>query len=260
MSNSAPIVRGVLDLADSTQHLKDLKLAIEFKYLMKHAPGGIYLLPEFENIRKLHGVIFIRRGLYRNGVFRFQITLPKEYNSVNTHPEIVFTPPVFNPLIHPSTGVLDVSCDSSMRDWRPETHFLVQALSFLKKIFYVKSFESFSGAPNTEAIRLLESDKDIYLQKIEECVEWSQKHILDSQRNAACPLIFTEYKPAHASLRDSIIEKAISGTETYASPAREEDEHYKETRQVPSASALKEIYDDTSHIDRLSTSHATESL
>ena len=30
------------------QHMRDLKLAIEFKYLMKHAPGGIYLVPEFE--------------------------------------------------------------------------------------------------------------------------------------------------------------------------------------------------------------------
>jgi hypothetical protein len=37
-----------LDVADSNQHLRDLKLAIEFKYLMKHAPGGVYLLPEFE--------------------------------------------------------------------------------------------------------------------------------------------------------------------------------------------------------------------
>ena len=56
MSNSAPIVRGVLDLADSTQHLKDLKLAIEFKYLMKHAPGGIYLLPEFEVLTKFQEI------------------------------------------------------------------------------------------------------------------------------------------------------------------------------------------------------------
>ena len=39
---------GLLDLVDSSQHMKDLKLAIEFKYLMKHAPGGVYLLPEFE--------------------------------------------------------------------------------------------------------------------------------------------------------------------------------------------------------------------
>jgi hypothetical protein len=44
----------------ASNHLKDFKLAIEFKYLMKHSPGGVYLLPEFDDIRKLHGVIFLR--------------------------------------------------------------------------------------------------------------------------------------------------------------------------------------------------------
>ncbi len=83
----------------TTAHLKDFKLAIEFKYLMKHAPGGVFLMPQFDDIRQLNGVIFVRRGLYRNGVFRFKLALPKNYNSVNTHPVITFTPPIFNPLI-----------------------------------------------------------------------------------------------------------------------------------------------------------------
>ena len=38
------------------------RLAIEFKYLMKNAPGGVYIIPEFDNIRRLHGVIFVRKG------------------------------------------------------------------------------------------------------------------------------------------------------------------------------------------------------
>jgi ubiquitin-protein ligase len=86
---------------ETIQHLKDFKLAIEFKFLMKHAPGGVYLMPELDNIRKLHGVIFLRRGLYRDGVFRFQMNLPPAYNDVGTYPEIKFTPPVYNPLIDP---------------------------------------------------------------------------------------------------------------------------------------------------------------
>jgi ubiquitin-protein ligase len=89
----------------SAQHLKDFKLAIEFKYLMKHAPGGVYLMPEFDDIRSLHGVIFLRRGLYRDGIFRFVMKLPKAYNDVDTFPQIYFTPPVFNPLVHPIVSV-----------------------------------------------------------------------------------------------------------------------------------------------------------
>ena len=90
----------------ASQHIRDIKLAIEFKYMMKHAPGGVFFMPTLENNRELHGVIFLRRGLYRNGVFRFKVHLPAMYNSINSHPVITFTPPVFSPLIHPEVGFI----------------------------------------------------------------------------------------------------------------------------------------------------------
>ena len=49
-----------LSEGETSQYLRDFKLAIEFKYLMSHAPGGVYLMPEIDDMRKLHGVIFIR--------------------------------------------------------------------------------------------------------------------------------------------------------------------------------------------------------
>jgi hypothetical protein len=81
---------------------------------------GVYLMPEFDNIRKLHGVIFVRstihldfvycyfyfisRGLYRDGVFRFLMELPLEYNATRAPPIIHFIPPIFHPLIHPEVS------------------------------------------------------------------------------------------------------------------------------------------------------------
>ena len=56
-------------------------------------------MPHLDDIRQLFGVIFVRRGTYRNGVFRFQLLLPAEYNSVGSVPRIIFTTPVFNPLV-----------------------------------------------------------------------------------------------------------------------------------------------------------------
>ena len=35
-------------VSDSSAHLRHLKVAIEFKYLMKHAPPGVFLMPEFD--------------------------------------------------------------------------------------------------------------------------------------------------------------------------------------------------------------------
>jgi ubiquitin-protein ligase len=118
---------------------------------MKHAPAGVYLMPEFDNIRKLHGVIFVRRGLYRDGVFRFTMTLPQLYNDENTHPIINFTPPIYNPLVDPTTGLLDLTVDESLKEWQPDKHFIVTAVTFLKKIFYMKDYDGFTRFANEGA-------------------------------------------------------------------------------------------------------------
>ncbi len=139
---------------NNNQHVKDLRLAIEYKYLMQVAPPGVYLVPEFDNIRALHGVIFVRRGLYREGVFRFRIDLPPVYNDFNTHPLITFTPPIFNPLVDMSTGRLDLTVDEALSEWHPERHFLVTALIMIKKIFYARTYDIYHHIPNAEAKQL----------------------------------------------------------------------------------------------------------
>ncbi|RYG99237.1 hypothetical protein EON65_50475 [archaeon] len=142
------------DLDISEHHLKDVKLAMEFKYLAKQAPAGVYLLPEPDNIRQLHGVIFLRRGLYADGVFRFRIELPPSYNDVNTHPRIIFTPPIFNPFIDLQTGQLDLTVEESLREWIPDKHYIITAITFLKKAFYAKSYEGYARLPNEKARRM----------------------------------------------------------------------------------------------------------
>ena len=163
--------------ADRTApHVKDFKLAMEYKYLIKQVPAGIYLLPERNCMRsihlyrcshllsylihilcgrRLHGVIFVRRGLYRDGVFRFVLELPVHYNDYNAHPVVKFTSKMFHPLVY-TNGVLDLQVEESLKSWDPETHFIATVLAFIKKIFYVKSFESFSipVVPNPEALML----------------------------------------------------------------------------------------------------------
>jgi ubiquitin-protein ligase len=206
----------------ATQHLREIKLAIEFKYMMKHAPGGVYLMPCLDDNHELHGVIFLRRGLYRNGVFRFKVNLPRAYNSFNTHPQITFTPPVFNPLVDMEvrgpniadyipivksllqTGALDLKTEDTLREWHPEKHFLVTAMTFLKGIFYMKTFDRYSRVPNEDARALLVGDKEQYLRKVMKCVQDSMGRIYDAPP-AGCLIAFTEPKPAHYALRLNII-------------------------------------------------------
>jgi hypothetical protein len=44
--------------------------------------------------------------------------------------------------------------DESLKRWHPEKHFVVTALTFLKKIFYMKSYEGYENAANEEARQL----------------------------------------------------------------------------------------------------------
>lgn len=66
-----------------SQTMKDYGLMIEYKHLRQHVPGGIYVLPSFDESRIWYGTIFIHTGLYRNGIFKFTIYLPDKY--VSTH-------------------------------------------------------------------------------------------------------------------------------------------------------------------------------
>lgn len=90
------------------QSLRDYKVTIEYKHLKSHAPGGVYLVPSLNSLRKFDGVIFVRRGPFTNGIFKFVLELPPTYNDVNTYPQIRFLSPVYNPHVYPDTGILDI--------------------------------------------------------------------------------------------------------------------------------------------------------
>jgi len=112
--------------------LRDYKVSIEYKHLKSHAPGGVYLIPSLVDLRHFYGIIFVRRGHYTNGIFKFQLRLPPRYNDQNTWPEINFSSNVFNPYVNATTGELDLK--SHYPTWDPSKHYLVTALTLTKKV------------------------------------------------------------------------------------------------------------------------------
>jgi len=179
------------------QALRDYKVTIEYKHLKQHSPGGVYLVPSMSDLRHFYGVIFVRRGPFTNGIFKFQIRLPEKYNDVNQWPQITFDSYVYNPHVHPTTGVLDVQ--SAYPRWDPHRHYLVTVLTFLKKIFYLKSFGDDAKA-NPEAKVLAKSDPEAYRKKVESCVRESQKSVFVN--DPGCTARFTEEQLSHQVLRD----------------------------------------------------------
>lgn len=57
---------------DKLQTLKDYRLTIEYKHLKQNAPGGVFVIPSVNHLRIWYGVIFVRRGHYANGIFKFR--------------------------------------------------------------------------------------------------------------------------------------------------------------------------------------------
>jgi ubiquitin-protein ligase len=190
----------------TTQHLKNIKLGIEYKYLIKHAPSGVVVLPSLDDLRSFHGAIFVKRGLYRDGVFRFTMTLPPAYNDVDTHPRIVFTPPIYHPLVDPAMGTLDLRVDPALRDWVPGRHFLVTALLFVKKIFYFKSYDAFAAAtlPNDDARTLFDTAPQAFEARAQQAVQESLHRVHEAQPPEVT-LQFHAPIPAHHDLKESIL-------------------------------------------------------
>ena len=81
------------------EKLRDYQLLVEYTSLKAYSPLGVYILPQIANMRVWHGVIFIRQGEYKGGIFRFKIDLPYDYPM--TSPSVFFHTYVYHPLIHP---------------------------------------------------------------------------------------------------------------------------------------------------------------
>lgn len=188
--------------------MRDYKLSIEYKHLKQHCPGGLYVVPSFNDIRLFHGVIFVRRGAFTNGIFKFTLQCPPTYNEAGTHPKISFSSYVYNPHVHPDTGEVDIPV--AYPQWDPSKHFLVTALTYVKRIFYVKDYKELSPTeqirlPNQEALRLFQTDTEGYRRRVLECVRESQRSVY--LNDLGCTIRFSEEQGEHEQLRDTLKER-----------------------------------------------------
>ncbi len=193
---------------DREQAMRDYKLSIEYKHLKSHCPAGVFIVPSLDDVRLFHGVIFIRRGPFTNAIFKFTVTCPPGYNDTNTHPKVVFSSYVYNPYVHPETGEVDLKIPYP--EWIPHKHFLVSALTHIKKIFYIKDFSDLSEAakkrlPNQEAYDKFLNDPQGYRRRVAECVKEAQRSTYTSIPGST--LRFTEEDTTHQIMRDLLADR-----------------------------------------------------
>lgn len=152
-----------------SQLVKDYKITVEYKHLRTNSPGGVYVLPSLGDLRRWEGVIFVRRGMYSGGIFKFVLELPTSYNDVDAWPEISFASRVFSPYVNETSGKLDLK--AAYPRWDPNRHYVVTALTWLKKIFYMKQgFKNYASPANASAAKLYEANPPEFLRRVERCV------------------------------------------------------------------------------------------
>ena len=133
----------------------------------------MYILPSPSSLRVWHGLIFLRKGSYRRGIFPFTVNIPASYPSLP--PAVVFSSAsdLFHPLISSFTGELELS--ASFSPWLPEQHLIVHVIAHVKKSFYRTDWwaaEDGAGG-NKQAKELWRRDKDEFARRVEKSVSSS---------------------------------------------------------------------------------------
>uniref|UniRef100_A0AAG5DRB1 UBC core domain-containing protein n=1 Tax=Anopheles atroparvus TaxID=41427 RepID=A0AAG5DRB1_ANOAO len=186
--------------------LQEYKILTEYERLQSEDLGGVYVTPSYENPFLWFGVIFVRGGMYKNGVFRFTIALPSRFPDDTKIPVVTFQSEVFHPLISPTDGLLDLT--DAFPQWRPGDNHVWQILKFVQFIFQNLDDHMIQTAhvANNDACELLLESRSDFLQRVERCIEESQERLYDlppiPDRNYIC---FDRFNPdVHGPVLESM--------------------------------------------------------
>ncbi|XP_072013554.1 AKT-interacting protein-like isoform X2 [Amphiura filiformis] len=149
-------------------------LMAEYNQLQKQRLPGVYVIPSAASPLHWFGVLFIRQGLYQEGVFKFDVHIPDNYPDGDC-PRLVFHPPVFHPIVDFETGELDVQ--RAFKQWRRNVNHIWQVLLYARRIFYKID----TKAPlNPEAAVLYEEDNVLFKAKVADTIATCKSQLYDS--------------------------------------------------------------------------------
>ncbi|XP_022091968.1 AKT-interacting protein-like [Acanthaster planci] len=155
------------------QFYLEYALMAEYNQLHKQKLPGVYVIPSAKSPLHWFGVLFIRQGLYQEGIFKFDLLIPENYPDGDS-PRLIFRPSIFHPIIDPVSGELDVQ--RAFTKWKRNVNHIWQVLLYARRVFYKID----TKAPlNPEAAVLYEEDLDLFKSKVNETVEMCKSRKYD---------------------------------------------------------------------------------
>lgn len=140
-----------------------------------NCPEGVYITPT-TNLEEWQGVIFVRKGYYKGGIFRFRINFPSSYPL--RAPSIIFAKgSLIHPLIDPKDDHLALA--SGFPSWNPKESNITRILYFIKGIFKTYQLNKLNDglAINGEAWRMFHSNRTVFAKLASQCANISASTI-----------------------------------------------------------------------------------
>jgi len=132
----------------------EYSLLAEYNLVRKQKLPGVYVIPSTHSPLQWYGVIFVRSGVYQEGIFRFKIIIPENYPDGDC-PRLYFDHAVFHPLVSPCAPYeMDLRRGPLSKKWRRNVNHIWQILHLLRKNFYKVDT---TNPLNTHAARLYEA-------------------------------------------------------------------------------------------------------
>lgn len=211
--------------------LKDYQIMLEFRHLKEHSPTGMYILPSMDDLRKWSGVLFLRKGLYKGGIFRFYLELPQSYPADGACPRVTFLTDVYHPHVNSKTGRVDILSHFNGK-WIAGEHYIVVVLSVLKSMFFFHNTKISNIKLTVQQPKLLKQWNDMkgdgrleFMKNVRDCVSKSIElsggsHGQGKFVNPEESIIkFSKHQKQHDIMKQNLLQTGIiSGTPFVVSP------------------------------------------
>lgn len=203
----------------------EYSILAEYNLLQKQKLPGVYVIPSANTSLCWFGIIFIRQGIYQEGIFRFKILIPDNYPDGDC-PRLVFEHPVFHPLVDTESHELDVK--RGFHKWRRNVNHIWQILLYARKCFY--KFDT-KDPLNSEAANLYENDNDSFKDAAKACVQAWKERLYDEppSQDPHYPA-FSPYVPkVHESVKATMLAEARKHEEASSSLTNRKGHSFLET-------------------------------
>ncbi|VDL63573.1 unnamed protein product [Nippostrongylus brasiliensis] len=111
----------------------------------------MYVVPSACDQFRWFGLLFIRRGVFGGGIFRFNVRIPHDFPNTTALPVVKFDLYIYHPNIDPFHRRPDLS-RYFPEGWKKEKHHIQNVLLVVQRLFFSFDFDPESCANPSAAI------------------------------------------------------------------------------------------------------------